>query len=139
MDLSIIIVTINRKDKVVRGIKSCLNSKLPVKTEFVIVDNGCVDDTETAVKDVLDKSKYNYHYIRFEENTGASFARNAGIKKASGEILFFMDDDACIADKNYDTFFEKGIEVLKNNSKIGSVTTAIWDETLKMYRKTRRG
>ena len=139
MELSIIILTMNRKNKVCVAIESCLKSKLPKETEFIIVDNGSNDGTEKEVRNLLDVSTYDYEYIRFEKNTGASHGRNEAISIARGRYLFFLDDDACIAEEYYDNFFMIGISRMDNHNEIGALTTSIWDVSLDKWRIPIRG
>ena len=48
--LSIVILTMNRKEQVIEALESCMASKLPKDTEFVIVDNNSSDGTGDVIK-----------------------------------------------------------------------------------------
>lgn len=94
--LSVVIITCNRHDCIIDSIKSCIaHSSRPL--EFVIVDNASTDNTRELLYDFFegnDNATLNYTYL--EQNTGVSYARNIGYQKASGDILFFIDDDAVV-------------------------------------------
>jgi glucosyl-dolichyl phosphate glucuronosyltransferase len=59
--------------------------------EILVIDNNSSDNTKNVVESFLPKIK-NLRYI-FEQNQGLSYARNRGIKEASGEVCAFLDDD----------------------------------------------
>ena len=44
MDLSICVVTMNRANQLKEALESCLACELPIKTEFVIIDNASCDN-----------------------------------------------------------------------------------------------
>ena len=60
--------------------------------EVVVVDNASCDATAVCVERFR-PALSNLHYV-FEPTPGASRARNAGVSKACGEIVAFIDDDA---------------------------------------------
>ena len=55
MKLSIVVITMNRANQLKDALQSCVNSKLPEDTEFVIVDNASSDNTREIVKNFLKK------------------------------------------------------------------------------------
>ncbi|NLN66445.1 MAG: glycosyltransferase [Clostridiaceae bacterium] len=65
------------------------------RLEVIIVDDGSTDRTCNIIR------SYNLPYIITitTSNKGPSNARNEGIKRASGSIIFFMDSD-CLAHKD---------------------------------------
>ena len=56
--------------------------------EIILVDDGSTDDTRS----ILDRhmGRIRYHY---QENGGTAAARNAGLGKARGELIAFLDND----------------------------------------------
>ncbi len=70
MKLTIGLVTMNRERQVAEAIQSC-HSHLPHETEFVIIDNVSIDNTEVVVKEILDSSGYPYVYHKTVSNIGA--------------------------------------------------------------------
>ena len=49
-DLSIVVITMNRREQLLEALESCLYSKLPEKTEFIIIDNHSTDNTGEVVE-----------------------------------------------------------------------------------------
>lgn len=127
--LSIMILTRNRKDELLRALKSCIECSLPPKTEFIIVDNASEDGTRAAVGNFFQNNSFEYYYHYLSENVGAAAGRNEGFKRVKGRYVYFMDDDAYI-DGPKQFFFQKMINYLKQNIDIFAVTTSIYDTRL---------
>jgi len=90
---SVIICTYNRSALLRGSVLSVLNQDFPSdQYEMIVVDNNSADDTEKVVKELALSSSVRIEYV-FEKNQGLSHARNAGIRKAKGEIIVFTDDD----------------------------------------------
>jgi len=84
--ISVIIPSYNHGKFLPRAIGSVLNQHYP-DTEIVVIDDGSCDDTAEVVKA--------FPMVRyfFQPNQGLSAARNAGIDRASGLYLVFLDAD----------------------------------------------
>ena len=67
--------------------------------ELIVVDNNSDDDTRNTIEAFKRKSGLPIEYL-LEKNQGKSFALNAGIKAAEGDIVAFTDDD-CIVDNSW--------------------------------------
>ena len=89
MLVSIIIPIYNAE----KYIKRCLNSiaDQEVITEIICVDDGSTDNSRQIIEAFAEKNK-NVIYI-YQENSGASAARNNGLKHANGELCMFFDAD----------------------------------------------
>ena len=74
--LAIGLVTMNRERQVLEAIQSCLHSNLPAETEFVVIDNASMDNTEAVVRAILDSSGYPYVYHKTVSNIGAGGGEN---------------------------------------------------------------
>lgn len=80
---------LNRADTVEKAIRSVLDQQYE-NLEFIILDGGSSDDTVEIIK------RYEQHlaFWQSEPDDGAVFATNAGIKKATGDLIaIFMADD----------------------------------------------
>lgn len=105
--ISVIIPTYNREKLVVRSINSVLNQSYK-NIEVIVVDDCSTDCTELEVKKIKDKR---LKYIKLPKNTGACYARNVGISKATGKYIAFQDSDDVFR-KNK---LEKQLKNLKKN------------------------
>lgn len=77
-----------------------LQSQLTDEVEVFLIDDGCNEER-------LDKFKDKINIIHLEENKGISYARNIGIKKATGEYIVFVDSDDYISEDYIETIINK--------------------------------
>lgn len=131
--LSIMILTMNRKNELLRTIQSCTECVLPELVEFVIVDNASQDGTKEAIERVFQENLFEYHYYYLSENVGSAAGRNEGYKNAKGRYVYFIEDDAYI-DGPKQNFFTKMINFLDENEDVFCVTTSIFDTALNCNR-----
>jgi glycosyltransferase involved in cell wall biosynthesis len=85
--ISVIIPTYNRQRFVVKAIDSVLRQSFG-DYEIIVVDDGSTDNTRAALDAYAGKLRAIY-----QENSGVSSARNAGIKEARGQWIAFLDSD----------------------------------------------
>lgn len=85
---SVIIPVYNRTDLLKRALGSVLRQDF-ADFEVLVVDDGSDDDIKSVVDGISD-SRIHYHR---QVNRGASAARNAGIDRARGEYVAFLDSD----------------------------------------------
>jgi len=89
--VSIIIPTYNRPD----GLEECIQSILQqtiIPQEIIVVDDG--DLGRLPCREECEKAGIEYIYIKkAEDQRGVVHSRNFGAEAASGDILFFVDDD----------------------------------------------
>jgi glycosyltransferase involved in cell wall biosynthesis len=87
--ISVIIVTRNREELVVRAINSALIQSCPA-LEIIVVVNGSDDATAKIIRErFADRIKISV----LPKNIGLSAARNYALKIARGELVAFLDDD----------------------------------------------
>ncbi|MFN7964271.1 MAG: glycosyltransferase family A protein [Acidobacteriota bacterium] len=70
-------------------IQSVLGQSEPVH-EIVIVDDGSTDDTEQVLQRYEDRERIT---IVRQQNKGQACAKNEGARRASGDLLAFLDAD----------------------------------------------
>ena len=91
--VSVVIPVHNGEATIARCLDKLLDQSYPDdRIEIIVVNNNSTDRTGNIIK------KYNVLAIN-EIKPGAGAARNAGIKLAKGEIVFFTDAD-CLADRD---------------------------------------
>lgn len=86
--ISIIIPTFNRREFLVRAIRSVVEQTFQ-NWELIVVDDGSSDESQQSVQRFRDKR---IHYI-FQKHCGVSSARNTGIRLARFPWICFLDSD----------------------------------------------
>lgn len=103
-----------------KTLNKCLNSILNQtynNYEVIIVDNNSTDKTKNIIKKFQRKNN-KVTYV-FEAYKGRGSARNAGIKKAKGEIIVMTDSD-CIVPNNWIEELTKPIRKKHESATMGS-------------------
>lgn len=98
MDVTILICTWNRAEKLRNCLTSLLQLEVPagLEWEIVVVNNCCTDHTSSVIQSFHDSLP-----IRevFEPQLGHSVSRNTGISMSSGTLILFTDDDVQVDPK----------------------------------------
>ncbi|MFD0055400.1 CDP-glycerol glycerophosphotransferase family protein [Streptomyces sp. NPDC127168] len=86
--------------KVQGYLPECLDSVLGQDcTDFeIIAVDDCSPDGSGAILDEYAKRDSRIHVIHLTENVGLGRARNAGLEKASGDYVLFLDSDDTLSD-----------------------------------------
>ena len=101
--ISIIMPVYNGSQFLEKSIESVSNQTLK-DVELICIDDGSDDDS----LDVLNKLSERFSFIKVfsQENQGSGKARNAGMKKACGEYIAFLDaDDIFIDEKSLEEMY----------------------------------
>ena len=112
MIFTVVIPAYNREHVIARAINSVLNQTFQ-NFEIVVVDDGSKDNTRKVVESIHD-SRVRYVW---QENKGATAARNTGVKNAQGDYVSFLDSD----DEWFNTMLEKQYELYQSDHNIGCV------------------
>lgn len=86
MNISVVIPTFDRAHTLGRAINSVLKQTHPA-SEIIVVDDGSTDETTELLAHWPDIQ------VITQSNQGVSAARNAGIMRAQGEWIAFLDSD----------------------------------------------
>lgn len=89
--ISVIVPTFNRAAFIEKALVSILNQTCP-SDEVLVIDDGSSDATAAIVSRIAGQSTVEVRYF-YQENRGASAARNKGIAEARYDILCFLDSD----------------------------------------------
>ena len=122
--ISVIMTTYNRAYILDRGIRNILQQTWQ-NFEFIIINDNSSDDTEKVIQGFNDPR---IKYIKNGENKGVSYARNLGLKKATGKYVVYQDDDDLAR-------LDKLEKMMKCMSRVSENIAAVYHETL-MYKET---
>lgn len=89
--VSIITPTFNSAKYIAETIQSVQNQTYS-NWEMIIVDDASSDDTIAVVEKIQNKDSRIF-LVKLQNNVGPAIARNAGIQKASGQYMTFLDAD----------------------------------------------
>ncbi len=129
--VSIIIPVYNSSETLLRCVDSLL-SQTYSKIEIILVNDGSTDDSVRICR--VYERDYGNIIVVDKENGGVSSARNAGIDKASGDFIMFVDSDDWVDPEYCDLFvrhFEKESLIFSNPSAVSMKT----DSIMRMNRK----
>ena len=118
--VSIIIPTRNRNHTFIRAIESCINQTYK-NIEIIICDDS--DENYVLTQNYYNttyKLYTNVTYIKNKHNLGFCKNINQGLVRANGQYVALLFDD----DYFYNTYIEKTVNILKQNTSVGFVTTA---------------
>lgn len=110
--ISIIIPVYNVEKYIDRCMHSVTNQTFK-DIEIILVDDGSTD-TSSEKCDYW-ATKDNRVLVIHKTNGGLSSARNAGLEKATGEYILFIDSDDCV---NYDICYKLYDMITKNDADI---------------------
>ncbi|EID32337.1 glycosyltransferase, group 2 family protein [Prevotella sp. oral taxon 306 str. F0472] len=87
--------------------------------EWLIVDDGSSDNTETVINDFILEDEILIHYIK-QPNSGKHKAINKGVSVAKGELFLILDSDDTLPKDSLLNINQHYVDI-KDNSSIGGV------------------
>ena len=93
-------------------LEKCINSLLSQTLEdiqIILVNDGSKDNSGNIAKEYEKNNKDRVIYVE-KENGGLSYARNYGLKYATGDFIAFLDSDDYIEKNAYEEMYNKAIE-----------------------------
>lgn len=107
--LSIVIPVYNIEEHVGNCLESTLAQNIPSEDyEIIIVDDGSTDDSPQIIEGCAKKHK-NIIVIT-KENGGLGSSRKAGLEKARGKYIYFLDGDDYLAHNTLDQVLSFAVE-----------------------------
>lgn len=99
IDISIIVPTCNRAEKLNNCLKSLFDQDYPMeRLEIIVVDDRANDSVMRMMED-LQRWYPQIKYTR-QRCKGPANARNVGVRLSTGKVIAFTDDD-CVVDKDW--------------------------------------
>ena len=105
--ISVIIPFYNSELSIKRCINSVLEQDFEKNFEIIIIDDASTDNSKNIIK--LQNSSL-IKLISLSKNSGPAAARNAGLKVAKGEYIFFLDADDTILNNTLSTLYKHAKE-----------------------------
>lgn len=87
--------------------------------EWVIIDDGSIDDTESVVKNLSQEQKIIISYFK-QSNGGKHKALNKGVKESKGELILIVDSDDSLPKDSLSIINSQYLKI-KGNPGIGGV------------------
>ncbi len=96
MRATIQLCTYNRARLLERVLDACFEQTVPSDAyEVVLVNDGSVDDTPSVIERARARAPVSFTVVN-QANGGLAKGRNAGIARAAGERIIFIDDDVLV-------------------------------------------
>lgn len=109
--VSVIVPVYNGAEDLERCLAAIDNSDWST-LECIVVDDA---STDPHIIDIA--KRHGVRLVRLEQRSGPALARNAGVKKARGEIIFFTDADVLL----HSNAIGKAMRALESNPEIAAV------------------
>jgi GT2 family glycosyltransferase len=130
MDLSIIIVSWNVKERLKENLKSIYSSQHNLDLEIFVIDNNSADGSAEMIKKMFPGVKL----IANKTNLGFSKANNQAIRQAQGKYLLLLNPDMLL----FPDTLQKMFVWLENNPLARVVGPMLLDKNNKTVRHVRR-
>ncbi len=119
IDLSIIIVSYNNKEKLRVTLDAVYKSKTKYSYEVIVVDNDSKDNSVEMVENQFPTAKV----IR-NANNGFSKGNNVGLDASEGEVILFLNPDTAVEEN----VIEECLTKIQSDSEIGFLTCRLVKE-----------
>lgn len=123
MEISVVIPTYNRFEKLRRCLESVRDQDFKGEYEVLVVEDDASGRSRAVVEDVGRLSKKAPFRYFSQDHKGPATARNRGVSEAKAEIIAFTDDD-CVVPKNWLTSLALGFEQYKSAGGVGGYMEA---------------
>jgi MoaA/NifB/PqqE/SkfB family radical SAM enzyme/GT2 family glycosyltransferase len=120
MDISIIVPSYNRKERLWRCLDSIFSQDFPKdKYEVIVIDDGSCDGSPELLEE-LTREHSNLRYFS-QPRKGPAAARNFGMRQVQADIIGFTDND-CILAKDWARRMVEAHRACETASAIGGLT-----------------
>lgn len=123
MDVSVIIVNYNTKDRTRNCLKSVFEQTKDISFEVIVSDNGSTDGSVEMIKAEFPQVML----IENNANLGFGAANNRGLKIAKGKYIFYLNSDTVLLNNAAKIFFDYW-ESSPEKEKIGALGANLLDK-----------
>ncbi len=120
MHVSVITVTWNSKEFILKQIESVRYAAQDIRIEQIIVDNASSDGTVEAIREMFPDVRI----IANIENKGFGAANNQAVAISEGEYLLFLNPDMQLSPRSLDIM----VDWMNRNSNVGIASPKLVDE-----------
>ncbi len=110
MRISLLIATRDRRASLERCLEAIGRADVPETLEVLVVDNGSRDGTGAFLDEYARKAPFTLLSLS-EPRRGKSRALNAGLARATGDLIAFIDDDVYVTPD----YFVRLLEIFERN------------------------
>lgn len=107
IQLSVIVPVYNSEKYIARCLNSILQQQVSFDYEIIVVDDGSTDRTSEILRLFAQEKKVR---IIYQDNQGASGARNAAIRCSKGEYICFVDSDDELPAETLESMMKAAVE-----------------------------
>ena len=93
MKLSLVVPCYNEEENIALFAETAEQSLVGVDYEIIFINDGSKDNTIGELKKLVDRKKANITVVDFSRNFGKEAGMYAGLQKASGDYISFVDAD----------------------------------------------
>ncbi len=95
--ITVVVPAYNEGSFIKRTLEGLARAEYPrSRRQIVVVDDGSEDDTGEAVRQFMKGNPGVIEFAQFEENKGKREAMAEGVRRATGEIVVFIDSDTIV-------------------------------------------
>lgn len=127
--ISIVIPTYKRRDELERALKSIASQTYSNLETIVVDDNAGNLDYRASVEKIVSRFS-GVKLVKNRTNLGGALSRNAGVKKAQGELIAFLDDDDEYTPDRIKKQYELYLEHKKSNPGLIFCNNATFDPSV---------
>ena len=114
--ISFIIPVYNKNEYQLTKCLDSINKLSFIKYQIILVNDGSEAKLSNIYENLAKRYGCQYYY---QKNRGVSSARNLGLKKATGNYVFFVDADDCInVNKIKSTDLQKSVDLIIYDVKV---------------------
>jgi len=117
--ITVFTATFNRRQFLPRLFES-LNNQVYKNFDWIIVDDGSTDDTESYIKNILQTSSFPISYFK-QPNGGKHRAINFGLNRAKGTLFYIVDSDDRLPINALEIIADKYPIIAEDNTIAGMV------------------
>ncbi len=90
--VSVVVPVYRSAQYIEASLRAILGQSRPVD-EIVVVDDHGGDGSMAIATGILETARIDYRVLALDRNHGAGFARNAGLRASTGDVVWFFDSD----------------------------------------------